>query len=72
MKRTERYHEWRTWYLHPARPPEVILSSWSVKEAIENGGGDGAIAVEDRGPLFKGFVGGDDRTVRHAETVDRT
>ena len=31
-----------------------------VKEAIEDGGGDGAIAVEDSGPLFKGFVGGDD------------
>ena len=31
-----------------------------VKEAIEDGGGDGAIAVKDRGPLFEGFVGGDD------------
>ena len=31
-----------------------------VKEAIEDDGGNGAIAVEDRGPLFKGFVGGDD------------
>ena len=31
-----------------------------VKETIEDGGGDGAIAVEDGRPLFKGFVGGDD------------
>lgn len=31
-----------------------------VKEAIEDGGGDGAIAVEDRRPLFEGFIRGDD------------
>ena len=31
-----------------------------VKQTVEDGGGDGAIAVEDRGPLFKGFVRGDD------------
>ena len=31
-----------------------------AKEAVEASGGDGAIAVEDSGPLFKGFVGGDD------------
>jgi hypothetical protein len=42
-----------------------------VKEAIEDGGGDGAIAVEDSGPLFKGFVGGDDdRTAFVALTDD--
>ena len=32
MKRTERYHEWRLRHLHPARPPEAILSSWSVTQ----------------------------------------
>ena len=31
-----------------------------VKKVIEDGGGNGAIAVEDRRPLFEGFVGGDD------------
>src|ERR1700745_3951586 len=31
-----------------------------MKKAIEDSGGNGAIAVEDRGPLFEGFVGGDD------------
>src|SRR6478672_343959 len=31
-----------------------------MKKAVEDGGGDGAIAVEDRGPLFEGFVGGKD------------
>jgi len=31
-----------------------------MKKAIEDGGGNGAIAVEDSGPLFEGFVGGDD------------
>ena len=42
-----------------------------VKEAIKDGGGDGAIAVEDSGPLFKGFVGGDDdRTAFVALTDD--
>ena len=29
-----------------------------MKKAIEDGGGNGAIAVEDRGPLFEGFIGG--------------
>ena len=29
-----------------------------MKEAIKDGGGDGGVAVEDGGPLFKGFVGG--------------
>jgi len=32
MKPTKRYHEWRMWHLHPARPPEAILSSWSVMQ----------------------------------------
>ena len=42
-----------------------------VKEAIKDGGGDGAIAVEDSGPLFKGSVGGDDdRTAFVALTDD--
>jgi hypothetical protein len=27
-----------------------------VKKAIKDGGGNGAIAVEDRRPLFEGFV----------------
>jgi len=31
-----------------------------VKKAIEHGGGNGAIAVEDSRPLFEGFVRGDD------------
>ena len=31
-----------------------------VKKAIEDGGGNGAIAVEDSRPLFEGFVRGDD------------
>ena len=31
-----------------------------VKEAIKDGGSDGAIAVKDRRPLFEGFVRGDD------------
>ena len=31
-----------------------------VEEAVENGGGDGAIAVEDGRPLLEGFVGGED------------
>ena len=28
-----------------------------MKKSIEDGGGNGAIAVEDRGPLFEGFIG---------------
>ena len=28
------------------------------KKSIEDGGGNSAIAVEDRGPLFEGFIGG--------------
>ena len=31
-----------------------------VEEAVEDGGGDGGVAVEDGGPLFEGFVGGQD------------
>ena len=31
-----------------------------VQEAIENGGGEGAVVVEDFGPVFVGSVGGDD------------
>ena len=31
-----------------------------VEEAVEDGGGDGGVAVEDGGPLFVGFVGGED------------
>ena len=31
-----------------------------VEEAVEDGGGDGGVAVEDGGPLFVGFVGGQD------------
>src|SRR6266481_4849407 len=29
-----------------------------MKKAIQDSGGNGAIAVEDRGPLFEGFIGG--------------
>src|ERR1051326_667636 len=29
-----------------------------VEEAVEHGGGDGAVIVEDGGPLLEGFVGG--------------
>ena len=31
-----------------------------MKKAIEDSGGSGAIAVEDSGPLFEGFVRGND------------
>ncbi len=31
-----------------------------VEEAVEDGGGDGAIVVENRGPLLEGLVGGHD------------
>jgi len=41
-----------------------------VKETIEDGGGDGAIAVEDSGPLFKGFVGGDDNRTAFVALAD--
>ena len=30
-----------------------------VKKAVEDGGGNGAVAVEDGGPLLEGFVGGE-------------
>ena len=29
-----------------------------VEEPVEDGGGDGGVAVEDGGPLLEGFVGG--------------
>ncbi len=31
-----------------------------VEEAVEDGGGDGAVVVEDGGPLLEGLVGGED------------
>ncbi len=31
-----------------------------VKEAVQHGRGDGAVVIEDRRPLFEGFVGGQD------------
>ena len=31
-----------------------------VEEAVEDGGGDGGVAVEDGGPLLEGLVGGQD------------
>ena len=31
-----------------------------VEEAVEDGGGDGAVVVEDGGPVFEGLVGGQD------------
>ena len=31
-----------------------------VQEAVEDGGGQGAVVVEDLGPVFEGSVGGDD------------
>ena len=31
-----------------------------VEQAVEDGGGNGGVAVEDGGPLFEGFVGGQD------------
>ncbi len=31
-----------------------------VEEAVEDGGGDGGVAVEDGGPVLEGFVGGQD------------
>ena len=30
-----------------------------VEEAVEDGGGDGGVAVEDGGPLLEGLVGGE-------------
>ena len=30
-----------------------------VEQAVKHGGGNGAVAVEDCGPLFEGFVGGE-------------
>src|SRR5271163_539948 len=30
-----------------------------MEEAVEDGGGDGGVTVEDGGPLLEGFVGGD-------------
>ena len=32
MKPSKRNHEWRLRHLHLARPPEAILSSWSVTQ----------------------------------------
>jgi len=32
MKLSKRYHEWRLRHLHPARPPQAIISSWSVTQ----------------------------------------
>ena len=29
-----------------------------VKESVEHSGGNGAVVIENRGPLFVGFVGG--------------
>jgi len=29
-----------------------------MEEAVQHGRGDGAVVVEDTGPLFEGFVGG--------------
>ena len=29
-----------------------------MQEAVEDGGGDGGVAVEDGGPLIEGLVGG--------------
>ena len=31
-----------------------------VEEAVEDGGGDGGVVVEDGGPVLEGFVGGED------------
>ena len=31
-----------------------------MEESVKDGGGDGAVVVEDGGPLFEGFVGGED------------
>ena len=41
-----------------------------MKKAIEDGGGNGAIAVEDSGPLFEGFVGGDDDRTAFVSLTD--
>ena len=32
MKPCKHYQEWRTRHLHPGRPPEAILSAWSVTQ----------------------------------------
>src|SRR6202048_180440 len=41
-----------------------------MKKAIKDGGGNGAIAVEDSGPLFEGFVGGDDDRTAFVSLAD--
>jgi len=41
-----------------------------VKEAIEDGGGDGAITVKDGRPLFEGFVGGDNNRTAFVALAD--
>ena len=42
-----------------------------MEEAIQNGGGDRGVAIKDVGPLFEGFVGGDnDRSALIARTDD--
>ena len=41
-----------------------------MKKAIEDGGGNGAIAVEDSRPLFEGFVGGDDDRTAFVSLAD--
>jgi hypothetical protein len=32
-----------------------------MQQAIQHGGGNGAVIVKDRRPLFEGFVGGEDQ-----------
>lgn len=41
-----------------------------VEEAVQNGGSDGAVVVEDAGPLLEGFVGGQDNGTAFVTLAD--
>jgi len=41
-----------------------------VEEAIQDGGGDGRVVVEDAGPVFVGLIGGDDGRSLLVATAD--
>lgn len=41
-----------------------------VEESVEDGAGDGAVVVEDGGPLLEGFVGSDDERTAFVALAD--
>lgn len=41
-----------------------------VEEAIQHGGSDGAVVVEDGGPLLEGFIGGQDERAAFVALAD--